>query len=310
MRIDFNVLWVEDQPGSVEAQIKAIAKRMEDEGFELVATMCESLDSLRAHISTDVFTDEVDLILVDWDLGSEIQGQNAITEIRERIPYKDVIFYSAQTAPQTLSEMAFNERLEGVYCIGRDGLVEEVTGVFESLVKKVLDLDHSRGIVMGATSDIDNMVNECLICMHAVLDEGDRQATLKEVLEFAQEQVNGLTKQLDAIQDATTMRAMIEARGIFTANDRLRILSRLLKKEIFKAHKPARPAVVGYIERIVPRRNELAHVILVPRGKFQKVGDTKGKPISADEMRELRRDILNLRDEFRKLRSALQGNSG
>src|SRR5580698_10169634 len=121
---------------------------MLEHGFEFRPRLCRSLEEVRAFLASDedVFTDAIDLILVDWDLGSGAHGEAAIAEIRDAIRYKDVVFYSAQNPAETLRELAFKTGLEGVYCTSREGLVEEVLGVFESLVKKVLDLDHTRGI--------------------------------------------------------------------------------------------------------------------------------------------------------------------
>jgi hypothetical protein len=310
LRLDFNVLWVEDQPAFVEAQITRIRKQMEEEGFHFNPSMCTSVDAVRELIAEDVFTDEIDLILVDWDLGGQVEGQDAIATIRESVPYKDVVFYSAQNSANRLRELAFNRGIEGVYCTSREDLVAEVLGVFESLVKKVLDLDHTRGIVMGATSDIDYMVNECLLAVHGVLDGPGRQEMLKEAVALIDERFISLTKRAMALKDVTTMEALFEAHLIFTANDRLRILSRYLKRDSFDAHAGYRPALIKYMEKVVPGRNDLGHLVLVPVGKPQAVVDIEGKQISLEDTRKLRQLILELRGDFRKLLLALQEHGG
>lgn len=305
MRLDFNVLWVDDQPDRVAAQITAIAKRMEQEGFQFSPTLCVSMDKVRSAISSDVFTDEVDLILVDWDLGNNVEGQDAIAEIRERVQYKDVVFYSAHTLPEDLRRAAFNRGLEGVYCASREQLVEEVMGVFESLVKKVLDLDHTRGIVMGATSDIDNIVNECLIAVHRRLD-GDGQAKmLSEALTYVQARLKDIAKKAKELEGATTLTEFFDAHMIFTANDRLRFLGGILKGHAYSAQKGYRPAILTYQQRVVPSRNRLGHMILVPKGKPRTVADSGADSMTLDETRELRRIILDLRLQFRSLLEAI-----
>ncbi|MBX3294643.1 MAG: hypothetical protein KF762_02830 [Acidobacteria bacterium] len=301
MRIDFNVLWVDDQPGRVNAQIEAIKIRMEAEGFLFNPTLCESPDKLAEQISDSVFNDEIDLILVDWDLGAESTGQDAIAVIREKIQYKDVVFYSALKPANDLRRIAYEARLEGVYCTARDGLVEEVLGVFESLVKKVLDIDHARGIVMGATSDIDNMVNECLVEMHQLLDETGQQELLIQSLERISERTNELIKKFDGLREESAMSALFAAHDVFTANDRLRILSRLLKRSEFERHKATRPSVIEYMSTVVPVRNELGHIIFIADGKPKEISTTGGKSISLDEVRTLRRKILAIRTEFREM---------
>ena len=310
MRLDFNVLWVDDQPDRVRSQITAITTRMQEEGFRFAPTLCKSVDEVKKEIADDVFTDEVDLILVDWDLGNGIEGQDAIAEIRSMVPYKDVVFYSAQTAPDALRKAAYDKGVEGIYCASREQLVDEVFGVFESLVKKVLDLDHARGIVMGATSDIDYIVNECLLAVHGNLNEGGKDALLKEGLGYIQKRIESLTETAKKLEGATTLAEFFEAHLILTAYDRLRMLSGALKATTFAAHKGYRPHIATYLQKVVPDRNILGHMVLVPEGKPQSVMDNKGKTISVAKTRELRCIILDLRLQFRNLLAALQAQEG
>lgn len=306
MRLDFNVLWVEDQPDRVAAQIVRIEKQMESEGFCFASTPCRSFDEVQGLVKDDVFTDEIDLVLVDWDLGNNLQGQDVIALIRDSVRYKDVIFYSAQTPADTLRKLAFDRGLEGIYCASREELVDEVFGVFESLVKKVLDLDHMRGIVMGATSDIDHMVNECLLLMRAQLDSAEKEKMFETAVEYVQKRIDGLLKTAEELKKATTLEELFAEHMILTANDRLRILGGALKTKTFEAHKAYRESVIKYQQDTVPKRNELGHMVLVPSGKPTGVAAISGKTVSIEEMRELRKLILGLRMDFKNLLAALR----
>ena len=257
MRLDFNVLWLDDQPDHVSAQITRIKTRMEAEGFYFNPTLCKSIEQVRESLGDDVFNDEVDLILVDWDLGGELQGQNAIAEIRESVQYKDIVFYSARYAAAEIRRLAFEEDLEGIYCATREELVEEVLGVFTSLVKKVLDLDHTRGIVMGATSDIDYMVNQCLAAMHAQCDQVGREALLSKARSCIENKAAEYEKMRTRVNEASTIMDLFGEYMIFTAYDRLRTLASALKYENFKVHRGYRRAVVDYQREAVPGRNIL-----------------------------------------------------
>lgn len=310
MRLDFNILWVDDQPERVRAQITAITTRMQEEGFQFAPTLCQSVDEVKAKIADDIFTDEVDLILVDWDLGNGVEGQDVIAEIRSMVPYKDVVFYSAQTAPDVLRKAAFDKGVEGVYCATREQLVDEVLGVFDSLVKKVLDLDHARGIVMGATSDIDYIVNECLLAVHGQSDEAGQVAMMKQGLGYIQKRIKELVETAKQLEGAKTLSEFFDAHFILTSNDRLRMLGGALKTTPFAAHKAYRTHIATYQHKVVPGRNILGHAVLVPEGKPQSVTDSKGKAISIQETRELRKIILDLRVEFRKLLNALRPATG
>lgn len=308
MRLDFNVLWVDDQPKGIDAQIKAISKRMEDEGFQFRPTLCGSIEDVRKWVAEHVYADEIDLVLVDWDLGGGVEGQDAIAAIRDAVFYKDVVFYSARNPANVLRDLAHSRGLEGVYCASREELVTEVQGVFESLVKKVLDLDHTRGIVMGATSDIEDMVDKCLAAIDTCSDPGRKEEFLRQALGYVQRRVENITATLETMRSAKSLQELFEERSLFTAYDRLRILADALKAETFEAHKTFRKAVVAYQQDVVPKRNVLGHAARVLEGKTYVLKDTKGTVYTLETTRQLRRLILGLRADFRNLMTALQAD--
>lgn len=308
MRLDFNVLWVDDQPGRVESQITAIRRQMSTEGFDFQARLCRTIEEVNAQIADNVFSDEVDLILVDWDLEGGVKGQDAIAEIRSKIQYKDVVFYSAMMDANSLRKLAFDKGLEGIYCASRGDLVQEVIGVFESLVKKVLDLDHTRGIVMGATSDIDYLARDCLNAIHGRLDSAGQQALVADALKRIAKRIQGLQKEAGKLTEASTLAAILGAHAIFTANDGLRMLSRALEREELSECAAYRVFVTAYIEEIIPERNVLGHQVLNPEGKPIAVAGLGGKQISVAQMRQLRCRLLELREEFRGLHRLLTGS--
>ncbi|MGY3511077.1 hypothetical protein [Bradyrhizobium lupini] len=306
MRLDFNVLWVDDQPDRIASQITSIKRQMEAEGFHFNPALCQTLDQVRTHVGNGIFADEIDLVLVDWDLGGGVHGEDAIKVVRDEVRYKDVVFYSAMKPANELRALASSNELEGVFCAAREFLVDEVMGVFDSLIKKVLDLDHSRGIVMGATSDIDHLVNETLSLMHGKLDGNGQAALLKDILKRIDERLADLTKRIGKLKDAD-FAAVFTSHEVFTANDRLRMLSAMLKKDQFKAFAETRAGIVAYLEEVVPGRTMLAHLVLVPEGRPEAIIDTAGKTVTLEETRTMRRRMLSMRNDFRGLVDSLKG---
>jgi hypothetical protein len=307
LRLDFNVLWVDDQPNAVNAQIESIKARMLSEGFSFRPTQCRTLIEVEALIAENVFQDEVDLILVDFDLGGGVHGQDVISKVRQVAQYKDVVFYSGGTSAAELRKLAFDENLEGIYCASRAELVEEVFGVFESLVKKVLDLDHTRGIVMGATSDIDHLINTCLVNAHTKLDQNGKVMFINDALERIANKVKNVTRQGEKLTNNPSVEALFKAHMLFTSDDRLRMLASILTMNVFVAHVSAKVTIESYRNDVVGKRNALGHMILAPEGKPQVVETVEGKPVSLEEMRNLRKLILGLREDFRALADALKG---
>ena len=308
MRLDFNVLWVDDQPRLVAGAATNLTRIMGEEGFELKATFCTTMDEVTGRLGDDLFRDEVDLILVDWDLGAGLRGQTVISEIRQHIAYKDVVFYSANTDIRDLREASFAEGHEGVYFVSRNDLPEEVNQLFHSMIKKVLDLDHTRGIVMGATSDVDHMARECLQLAHDTLDDAGKAGVLTEMLDLLDAKIPSLEKAVAKLKDNPAVVDILKAHATFTANDGLRILSRLLDLPALAAHQGHQASVKRYIVDVVPQRNVLGHKVLSPEGKPSGIAGADGQVISLDEMRKLRRALLELRSEFRALQAGLAGH--
>lgn len=279
---------------------------MAAEGFEFKPRQCRTLVEVEGVIREEVFTDEIDLILVDWNLGNNVHGEDAIDRIREIVQYKEVVFYSGEASVVQLRQKAFDRQLEGVYCAGREELVDEVIGVFESLIKKVLDLDHTRGIVMGATSDIDHMVNTCLTLAHDKLGEEGKAEFIKEALRRVSEQVKNITKLGARLHASPDLETLFRAHMLFSSDHRLRLLASVLKMEELSAHSAAIGIIEIYRDSVVHERNTLGHSVLVPEGKPTTVVDDAGKIVDIDAMRDLRKLILNLRTEFRALVNAMQ----
>ena len=306
MRLDFNVLWVDDQPDRVTSLIDSIKRDMANEGFEFNPRQCKTHSEMKLAIADNVFTDEVDLILVDWDLGQNIHGEAVIEDIRKIVRYKDVIFYSGQASAQELRQKVFDKQLEGVFCVGRDDLVNEVIGVFESLIKKILDLDHTRGIVMGGTSDIDYMVIECLKLAHGKLNEPHRTNFLTKALNKVEVKIKDLQKIHNKLTAEKNIDNLIKTHMLFTSNDRLILLNRILKTNYKSDYPQGIETIKKYQDEVIHQRNLLGHAVLVPNGKPSAVIKDDGKTVDIAEMRELRKLILKLRSDFRDLLIAMK----
>ena len=244
------------------------------------------------------------------DLGASVHGEDVIAKIREAAPYRDVVFYSARQPAADLRKLVFEKGIEGVYCTSREELIDEVVAIFESLIRKVLDLDHTRGIVMGATCDIDHTVNQCLLAIYEQLDGKGQQALIAEALKRMQEKLKQWTKQIAKIEANATIAAVMEAHVHFTSNDRLRMLKGLVEDAAFEKYAGTADVLGKYIQSVVPERNTMAHVRPALKGKVRTVTNAAGDELGAQELRELRRLILGFRQDFYALLAVLRPLDG
>jgi len=295
MRLDFNVLWVEDQIDAVHAQQEKLKLLIKKEGFRLQVKFASSVEEASGYLSDDIYGDHIDLILMDYNLGTGSNGGEGLVQVRRLMPYKEIIFYSAEA--NNLREILRTANVEGVYLSTREELPDKADGVFEALIKKVLDIDHSRGIVMGTTSDIDHFVNECLI---AVCDSNEDNKT--SALAIVKDRMKVIRKRSDEniaeVEALTQISDILDKHFVYTSIDRLNLL-----RKIFKANStyPDKCQAMKTYASTYSKRNDLAHVRVKIEGFSRKLFDRNGQELTSDEMRRLRLELLEYQELFEEL---------
>lgn len=302
MRLDFNVLWVEDQQSRVKAQSERINTLVNKEGFRLQVKFASSVDEATRYLSDSIYGDHIDLILMDYDLGAGGRGDDGIDKARKYFPYKDIVFYSSQASD--LLSMVASKNMQGVFCSTRDDLPDTVVGAFEVLVKKVLDIDHSRGIVMGATSDIDQYVNDCLVAVFEGGDDECRTKTLAVLAKHMKAKRKCFDKETCLIEAIKHVSELFEMHSVYTSNDRLRLLKNAL--EIEGAYSDKVEIIQKYLKETVPRRNILAHVRVEADGFSRKLFDYGGNELTNEHMKALRQELMEYQDFIESLSAELK----
>jgi hypothetical protein len=301
MRMDFNVLWVEDLPDRVRSTVQRIEPLIRREGFRLKVEFASTLDKATEYLSDGIYGDHIDLVLMDYDLGAGGKGDDGLGIVRRQFPFKDIVFYSAD-APN-LPALVANQQIQGVFCSMRDDLHDTVLGVFETLMKKVLDIDHSRGIVMGATSDIDQYVNECLVASFDAGDEQLRAAAMQILAKHLKEKSKSFSKELELLEKIEHVAELQPYHGTYTSNDRLRLLKNLIEKS--GANMDMLPLIDDYLNNTVRKRNDLAHVKVKINGFSRTLYDRTGEVLTGEKMKGLRQELLAMQLRLEQLHSTL-----
>lgn len=304
MRMDFNILWVEDQQDRVQAFRERLERLVRGEGFRLQVKFVSSVDEAVASLDDDVYTDHVDLVLMDYDLGAGKKGDEGLVEIRRLIPYRDVIFYSSKA--DELLKMVLARGVEGVFCSTRDDLPDRCFGVFESLIKKVVDIDHSRGIVMGATSDIDHYVMDALVASFERCDDDGKAAALAQVRKDLEKMRARFEQAANDIASVEHPSNLFDYHAFYTSVDRLELLRKVLKTGAPDEHKLNDATLIEYIQQTIPRRNDLAHVRVQVNGFSRKLVNRKDMELTAADMKALRIQLLQHHESIERLCAALK----
>lgn len=314
MRLDFNILWIDDQQRYVRSQQRTLERIIRKEGFQLEVEFIESVEQAVEFLKEESRANHVDLILMDYNLGQGKMGDVGLKEIREFLPYKEIIFYSANTDDKNtdIGDILRNSGVQGVYSTNRDDIPLVVEEIFLVLIKKVIDIEHSRGIAMGATSDIDELVNECLILVFNNADYKRKTDYFQQIFSSIEKIEKRFSENIDDARKITTVEDLHKHHLVYTSNDRIKLLKNILKtlgKYPEEQHSDLDKKIGQYMNEILPRRNELAHVRVQIEGFSRKIFTKKGLELTPLMMKQLRIDLLVFRELMEKLKADLTPNS-
>lgn len=296
MRLDFHILWIDDQPKHVASFKEGIERKLSKLGFELNVTQVDKLSDVDKVAADHVHNDGIDLVLVDYDLGAGDGGEQALITIRKRFPHRELIFYSALEI-EKLRKIAFENRIDGVHFATRLTLTDDTLSLIDNILRKVMDLDHMRGVVMSATSDIDWLVEKTLEKLHDTLPDKDAAELLGQLTKATENKLERYAGELTKAVGKGNLRAILKLKHLVTATDRLELVIDLMKRASKDSDSTPTDMAVDYRDTVVPNRNKLAHAVVKEiEGKRTLIG-SEGS-FSEEDMTVLRCELVKHRNNF------------
>jgi len=303
MRLDFNVLWVDDQPKNLHGSIERLADRLLDLGLKLKPRVLSNLDQVREFLGDNVFDDRIDLILVDYDLGNGKGGEQVLEAIRQTFPFRDTVLYSA-TSRDDLRKAAYDKRVDGIYFLHRDRFVDGLIKLVENILQWVMDIDHMRGVVIAATSDIDDFVESSLVHLLYRLED-ERRAEYFEALATALvKQVSGYAKQIEKAASRATLEAFLKLHFVYSSRAKLEhLIEQLRTTGLFDSDTILE--MTKYRDEVQPTRNSLAHIKVGDDGQTLRLRGSDDV-LTVESMTQLRRQLIRHRELFENIAEKLK----
>lgn len=187
MNLIYKVLWIEDNEQYVDALNHDFLKaHLHGNGFELELQFRTSPEEIALDVDGTAF----DLMVIDYQItehsegddetanaADEKTGDKVIKAVRDHDCLTEVIFYSGAPTNE-LRQIAAQRELEGVFFSDRDPevLLRKICDVFDLTVRKVVDVNNMRGIVMAGVADIDHKLADLLLELHNQLDDAGQKA--------------------------------------------------------------------------------------------------------------------------------------
>lgn len=249
MKLEYHVLWFDDTREFLESlDLEPFEAQVRSWGFEPIVQVVSTPEEFMAKQPFSEF----DLIAVDYNLGqAQPHGDEFIDRIRGHHVFTEVVFYSANVASDLWR--AINERrLEGVYVANRQTIVDKLQSVAYQSVRKVLDLNNVRGMVMAEVGDLDQMLDDILRTALPQVDQHERERIFMKFHEAALEQASEFQQKLDDFKNEPSIERMIE---LSDSNKRFSNLKRVQKK-----HAKIKAIDIGdFVADVLTPRNHLAH---------------------------------------------------
>ncbi len=256
MKLEFSLLVADDNPNSLRQAVESLRDHLDSKGFDLTVKDLKDFSSQELHEVTEQEGKNYDLVAIDYNLGQEqFNGTDVARQLRHKLPYTDMIFYSSDPTADLLSSLA-KHRVSGVFAETRAELDTALIKLADTVIGKAIDLNHMRGIAIAQVAEMDVMMEEALIF---VLESSSLKAsqvdrrTKKRLVENMENRLANLKDKL-----AEGLIPVILDSNLFSSSDRFRAITRMIKAVEADLGKE-NEVLKSYGKDIIDNRNLLAH---------------------------------------------------
>ena len=281
MNLRYSILWFDDDSECFDSlDLEPLEKEIRDWGFNLHINPTTDPEEFRGLSPYDKY----DLLVVDYNLSNFDQdGDEFIEEIRSHGIFTEIIFYSANPISNLWDAVA-KRQLQGVFVSTRgDPLLAKIENVARQSVKKVLDLNNVRGIVMAEVGAMDELLDKLAIAAFSALDDEKKDSVLDQHKKFISKFHDGMKTRAEFANDINTLF------GICDSFKRWR----LCKAIVGEKDKAMSDKMGGY-DSVLRLRNILAHGTPDDKGGAL-VFKNRGNPYKFTE-----KESTNLRKDLKK----------
>ncbi|SOE01832.1 hypothetical protein [Caenispirillum bisanense] len=284
MRLEFGVLWFENQPDDVRGQRKEIEEYIEELGFKPRIEMLSDGDEVEILAERQRLYDDFEIVLVDYDLGQAGKGDKLAGRIRKGFGFTDIVFYSGLTTVD-LRNLVHKAQIDGVYCMERRHLADRLEGRIDEAARRLSRLEGMRGLAMGIVGKCDAALKSILLSEYEAA-EADKKTEIVDQLDTL------VTQSAAAMRDkygkAETFRDRLHSRTV-TSFHLYKLALHLTKgREACKEH---REILKSYNTAVLDLRNVLGHVAEVRGPRGWEISKDADASINIEDFPELRREM-------------------
>jgi DNA-binding response OmpR family regulator len=304
MKLDYNILWFEDNTTWYNSITPFLKEILEENGFQLKVKRRVNQNELELLIEDDKW----DLILVDYNLSDGETGDDIIQMIRDTL-FTDIIFYSQRGGDEVRKEV-MSKGIDGIFCAGRSRpeFLRKVERVINTTIKKATDINPLRGLVMAETSEIDDLMREILITFMGNTKYHKRTELLNYICKTITNSLKSSQKQLEKLCKAGNTEQLISL-PFFDSSKKIRAIEKMIKFINEEKLNEFQGIATNYYDDIGLKRNLLAHVsediIDGNRVLVSHVPNTEPIAFDAESCKKMRTDIRSYKESFENIKGII-----
>jgi hypothetical protein len=296
MNLNYSILWFDNDQDFFESMdTDPIIETIRSWGFSPSITAVHTTDEFNKYKPFDRF----DLIVVDFKLDDEF-GDTFIKAIRDSEVFTEVILYSFSES-STLWKAIHDKQLEGIFVSNKDGINQKLIRVARQSMRKVLDLENMRGIVMAEVGDLDALLENIFISAMNGLGIDQQEKVFASFHENTSEQVKTRSDSIAAFKENPSIEQLL---SLCDSDKRWQNFKRVKKQHaVLKVH----DVKASYQEDILWPRNCLAHGIPERKDDGSLIFRQGGKQLvfNDDVGQEIRLNILQYKQAFLEISKIL-----
>ena len=257
MKLAFQLLVVDDQPDAAESAIQLLEEHLQDKGFDLHRTLPPDLsaEALQDFVRSQGQGRPYDLVMIDFDLQQPHDtGAVAAARLRGALQYTDMIFYSSNPEAN-LHRLLADQEVQGVFIASRTELDSALVGLADTIIGKVVDITHMRGLAMAEVADMDTVMEQALADAFAshLLPAGVVNNTVKALRKSVDDMLGNIPIDLDA----HGLSSLVSGSS-FTSAHKCRSIRRIAMKLSDRPQHDLQ-TLSSFQNEILDKRNILAH---------------------------------------------------
>lgn len=295
MKIEFTILWLDDNEGFMDSIKDEIHEHLEEHGMQ---SNIEYLNPKNPDVvKIKVASINPYLIILDYNLEDDLKGDTIIKALRENKQHHDILFYTQDGFEEDTFSSFFKSPdtplATGINFCNKTSSKDRICALIDLKLSHYADLSTQRGWIVADAIELEQELNELMIIVSQSINKVFSD-TVQRVLEdprsdfgFRASLFNGMLKDyLKVLRSNEPKHSLIEPLAII--------------KELASS----------FSEEIIEIRNSIAHQkhTVEADGKITiKQLQRRGEPIEYNQefLKTVRCSILKHRQNFEELRSAL-----